>query len=221
MNLKYVLFDLDGTIADTCKGVTESVAYSLKKFGIRVDDINSLRPFIGPPLSESFSEFYGFQGEKLEEAIRQYRLYYESDGWKACKIYEGIRELLIYLRENGIKICLATSKPEVFAVRILKYYDILQYFDYVGGADMDGIRVKKIDVLKWVTSQIEDFKYEDALMVGDRKYDKTGADGLGIKCVLIEYGFGSREELEKCEPFSIQSTVSDLQKFLDSLIKRG
>ena len=65
MNLKYVLFDLDGTIADTCKGVTESVAYSLKKFGIRVDDINSLRPFIGPPLSESFSEFYGFQGEKL------------------------------------------------------------------------------------------------------------------------------------------------------------
>ena len=68
---------------------------------------------------------------------------------------------------------------------------------------------------------IEDFKYEDALMVGDRKYDKTGADGLGIKCVLIEYGFGSREELEKCEPFSIQSTVSDLQKFLDSLIKRG
>ena len=125
------------------------------------------------------------------------------------------------LRENGIKICLATSKPQVFAVRILKYYDILQYFDYVGGADMDGIRVKKIDVLKWVTSQIEDFKYEDALMVGDRKYDKTGADGLGIKCVLIEYGFGSREELEKCEPFSIQSTVSDLQKFLDSLIKRG
>ena len=70
-------------------------------------------------------------------------------------------------------------------------------------------------------SNQEDFKYEDALMVGDRKYDKTGADGLGIKCVLIEYGFGSREELEKCEPFSIQSTVSDLQKFLDSLIKRG
>ncbi len=217
MSLKYVLFDLDGTIVDTFRGVTTSVAYSLNKFGIRVEDLESLRPFIGPPLEESFSEFCGFQGEDVKHAIEYYREFYREEGWKNCDLYEGMRELLRHLKEKEMKVLLATSKPELFAEKILEYFDIDQYFDVIAGADLEGKRSKKLDVMKYSISQIENLNVEEAVMVGDRKYDKIGSDGMGMRCILIEYGFGEHEELIKCEPFAIVPTVKDLQNFLDSI----
>lgn len=220
-DLKYVFFDLDGTVTDPKEGITKSVKYSLKKFGIEVEDLNSLCPFIGPPLSQSYEKFYDFSHEKALEAVDEYRVYYKDRGIFECFLYDGIKELVKDLHENGVKVILATSKPEEFARQILKHFDILKYFDIVAGSTMDGSRVEKVDVIRHAISQISDFDIENAVMVGDRKFDYYGANECGMRCILISYGYGEMRELKECNPFAIIDSVSELHKFLDSIKKQG
>lgn len=215
--MKYVLFDLDGTITDPKEGITKSVAYSLKKFGIEVKDLDTLCPFIGPPLNKSYEEFYGFTPEQALEAVEEYRVYYRKQGIFECNLYDGIKELLEHLHNEGKKVILATSKPEEFAVQLLEHFDILKYFDVVAGSTMNGSRVEKEDVIRYAINKIEDFDETDAIMIGDRKFDYIGAEKCGIRCILIGYGYGERKELVNCKPYAIKETVDELQKFLDSI----
>lgn len=215
--MKYVLFDLDGTITDPKEGITKSVAYSLKKFGIEVEDLDTLCKFIGPPLSNSYEVFYGFSHEQALEAVDEYRVYYRKQGIFECRVYEGIPELLKHLHEQGKKVILATSKPEEFAVQLLEHYNIIQYFDIVAGSDMEGKRAEKVDVIRYAISQLPGFQAEEAVMVGDRKFDYIGAKELDIPCILIGYGYGEMSELMECKPFAIKETVKELREFLDIL----
>lgn len=215
--MKYILFDLDGTITDPKEGITKSVAYSLKKFGIEVEDLDTLCPFIGPPLSDSYEQFYGFTHEKAMEAVDEYRVYYRKQGIFECKLYDGIKELLEHLHNEGKKVILATSKPEEFAVQLLEHFDIIKYFDVVAGSTMDGSRMEKADVIRYAMSRIKEFDVNDAVMIGDRKFDYIGSKECGIPCILIGYGYGEMEELENCKPFAIKESVFELQKFLDSI----
>lgn len=212
-DFKYIFFDLDGTITEPKEGITKSVQYSLKKFGIEVEDLDSLCPFIGPPLSQSYEEFYGFTHEKALEAVEEYRVYYRKQGIFECSLYEGIRELIRDLHNAGKKIVLATSKPEEFAVKLLKHFEIIKYFDVVTGSTMDGSRVKKADVIKYAISKLDGFKNEEAVMIGDRKFDYIGASECDIPCILIGYGYGEIEELEECKPFAIKNTVKELRQY--------
>lgn len=212
--MKYVLFDLDGTITEPKEGITKSVAYSLKKYGIEVEDLDSLCNFIGPPLYESYEKFYGFTHEQALEATDEYRVYYRKKGIFECTLYDGIKELLELLHNKGIKVVLATSKPEEFALQILEHFNIIQYFDVVAGSEMKGSRVEKADVIEYAIKQIPDFKANEAVMVGDRKYDYIGSKKFDIPCILIGYGYGKIEELEECKPFAIKHTVKELTQYL-------
>ncbi len=215
--MKYILFDLDGTITDPKEGITKSVAYSLKKFGIEVDDLDTLCPFIGPPLSTSFETFYSFSHEQALQAVDEYRVYYRKQGIFECTVYEGIPELLRHLHEKNKKVVLATSKPEEFAVQLLEHFDIIQYFDVVAGSNMEGTRVEKADVIRHAIGQLPGFELGEAVMVGDRKFDYIGAKELGIPCILIGYGYGEMEELRECKPFAIKETVKELEDYLMAL----
>lgn len=224
--MKYVLFDLDGTITDPKTGITKSVQYALKKFGIEVTDLDSLCPFIGPPLYKSFEEFYGFSHEQAMQAVDEYRVYYNDTGIFECTVYEGIPQLLKALHENGIKVMLATSKPEEYAVRLLKHFDIYEYFDVTAGSTMSGSRVEKEDIIEYAMKQaaklegIEKFDVSQSYMVGDRKFDYIGASKFEMPCILVGYGYGELEELEACKPYAINMTVKDLSEFLISKIGR-
>ena len=215
--MKYVLFDLDGTITDPKEGITKSVAYSLKKFGIVVNDLDTLCKFIGPPLNVSYEEFYGFSHEQAMEAVDEYRVYYSDKGIFECKLYEGIKELVEHLHNEGKKVILATSKPQEFAIQLLEHFEIIKYFDIVAGSELNGNRVEKAAVIKYAIDQIEEFDPKEAIMVGDRKFDYIGSSKFNIPCVLIGYGYGEMKELEECKPFAIKKTVSELEKFLDSI----
>ncbi|MCI8669428.1 MAG: HAD-IA family hydrolase [Lachnospiraceae bacterium] len=215
--MKIVFFDLDGTITDPKEGITKSVAYALDKYGIHVEDLDSLCPFIGPPLHVSFQEFYGFDTEKSMEAVKYYREYYREKGIFECYLYEGIPELLGHLKEHGVKVVLATSKPTEFAKQLLEHFDIMKYFDYVSGSTMDGSRVEKADILRHALQRYDDVSKDDMIMIGDRKFDYIGAAEMGIRCILIEYGYGELWELEACKPFAIKKTVKEVQNFLDSI----
>ena len=137
MERTHILFDLDGTLTDPMVGITKSVQHALSSYGIQEPDLRALCPFIGPPLKESFMKYYGFSQEKAQEAIGRYREYFADKGIFENRVYEGIPQMLDRLKDRGCRLFVATSKPEAFAVRILKHFRLDRYFDQVYGASMD------------------------------------------------------------------------------------
>lgn len=209
-----VLFDLDGTLTDPGIGITNSVMYALRKYGIDVppSDRASLYPFIGPPLTESFSKYFGFSSEQAVEAVAYYREYFGVTGIFENTVYEGIPELLEGLRAAGKRILLATSKPEVYAVEILRHFGLLRYFDFAAGSTLDGSRLKKADVIRYALAScgIGEDEKPHLLMVGDREHDVLGARAVGIDAVGVTFGYGSRAELEAAGAAYIADTPADV-----------
>lgn len=215
----HILFDLDGTLTDPKEGITKSVQYALKHYNIQVDDLDTLCPFIGPPLTDSYKKFYGFTDEQAWEGVLIYREYFSDRGWHENKEYEGIREMLEALKNSGKILMVATSKPEEFAVKILEHFNLAQYFDFIGGADMEETRSRKGDVVRYVLehSGLGAEAAERAVMVGDREHDVLGARECGIDCVGVLYGYGSRQELEACKAAWVVDNVKELEELLLSM----
>lgn len=192
--MKHLLFDLDGTLTDPKIGITKSVAHALRAYGIEVDDLDTLTPFIGPPLSDSFEEFYGFSHEQAVEAVEKYREYFSVTGLFENRVYDGIPETLAALRARGYHLFVATSKPTFFARQILDHFALTQFFDDIVGSELDGSRVKKADVIRWC---MEKNALTDAVMIGDRSYDIRGAAACGLSAVGVTFGYGSEDELRE------------------------
>lgn len=211
---KYILFDLDGTLTDPGEGITNSVAYALEKFNIINTDRTELYPFIGPPLLDSFMNFYGFSREDGMKAVEYYRENFRSKGILENKLYPGIPEALQNLKKQGKKVILATSKPEEFAKRILDYFDLTKYFDFVAGATMDGSRGKKADVIAYALKEggVED--PTEAIMVGDREFDILGAKENGLKAIGVTFGYGSPEELDGAGAAFIADSPEDIVRII-------
>lgn len=208
-----ILFDLDGTLTNPGVGITNSVAYALEHYGIKVEDRKSLYTFIGPPLSDSFMKYYGFTEEKSMEAIMVYREYFRDKGIFENEVYEGIPELLKKIKASGKATVLATSKPEEFAIRILEHFNLIQYFDVVAGASMDEKRNKKGDVIKYALEK-SGLSSEKAVMIGDREHDIIGARENDIPSIGVLYGYGSEEELINSGADHIAQTVQDILAYL-------
>ena len=197
-------------------GITRSVQHALKAYGIIEEDLTRLIPFIGPPLKDSFVKFYDFSEEQAKEAIYKYREYFAVGGLFENRVYEGIPELLGQLRAAGKKLYVATSKPEEFARQILEHFHLDSYFDYIGGASMDEVRVKKGDVIAYTMEQagIEHADRSQMVMVGDREHDVLGAKEQGLDCVGVLFGYGPREELEAAGAWKIAANMDELTKIL-------
>lgn len=211
---KYILFDLDGTLTDPAEGITNSVAYALDKFGITVEDKTQLNVFIGPPLVDSFMNYYGFSEEDANRAVTYYREYFKPKGIFQNKMYSGVPELLQKLKADGKSVMLATSKPEVFAKDILAHFGIEQYFDFIAGATLDGTRSKKADVIAFALDSLCITEKEKCLMVGDRNQDINGAKIIGIDSLGVLFGYGSLEELQTAGATYIAQTVEDIIKYV-------
>ena len=216
--MKYttMLFDLDGTLTNPGLGITNSVAYALKKYGIDVKDRTELYKFIGPPLLNSFQDYYGFSEEQAALAVEYYREYYQKTGIYENYVYEGIPELLKELKAEGITLLVATSKPEPFARLIMEHYHLADYFTYIAGATMDNkTRVKKADVIRYAMQNCEAEDKKKLVMVGDRKHDILGAKEVGIDSVGVLFGYGDREELEQAGATYIAETVEAIRTCIE------
>lgn len=211
---QYILFDLDGTLTDPKVGITKSVAYALNYYGIKVEELDSLCKFIGPPLKDSFMKYYGFDEMKAEEAVEKYREYFRPHGVYENRVYDGIEHLLRCLKEHGKTVVLATSKPTVFAETILKHFDLYHFFDYVAGSKLDGTRVKKGDVIAYALEQAEITDKSQAIMAGDREHDIIGAKENRLDAIGVLYGYGCREEFDRNGADEVVATVKELENIL-------
>lgn len=210
----YLLFDLDGTLTDPKPGITGCVAYALDSFGIHVDNPDTLTCFIGPPLVDSFMEYYGFSREQAETACAKYRERFSVTGLYENAVYDGIRELLYDLKNAGYKIILATSKPHVYARRILEHFELIEYFDFIAGSELDGTRNRKGDVIAYALQECRITDLSRALMIGDRKHDIIGAKENNLACLGVLFGYGSRAEHEAAGADYIVKSVDELREFL-------
>ena len=211
---KYILFDLDGTLTDPYLGITQCVQYALNAYGIKDEPLEKLKKFIGPPLKNSFMEFYGFDSADADAAVEKYRERFRDTGIFENDIYEGVEEMLKTLKGRGLILAIASSKPQDFVERILDHFHIRQYFDNITGSFMDGRRTVKCEVIEAV---IETLKIEDrsqVVMVGDRFHDVEGAKIAGVDCIGVSFGYGGREELEMAGAAAVVDSVEELRNFL-------
>ena len=148
----YVLFDFDGTVFDSAEGITKSVQYALGKMGIHAET-SELMCFAGPPLDEMFSQRYGMDEETAHRAVEFYRERYTPIGWEECSPFPGMHELMGKLHAKGIKLAVATSKPRVFAQKILEKYSMQDDFDLVCGSEFNGERGQKWEVIEYALEQ--------------------------------------------------------------------
>ena len=209
-----LLFDLDGTLTDPGEGITNSVAYALRKNGVTPPAREALYPFIGPPLLDAFEKFYGFSPQQARQALEDYREYYAPHGIYENRVYDGIEPLLAALVRAGKRLVVATSKPEYFAVKIMEHYDLAKYFERIAGSEMNESRSKKSEVIRYALEQCG-AAADDAVMIGDRSHDVVGAREAGnIPCIGVLYGYGSKEELEEAGAAARTETPEALGKLL-------
>lgn len=214
-----LFFDLDGTLTDSMLGITRAVQYALKHYGITVEDLKELQPFVGPPLHESFQEYFHFSEKDSHEAVFVFREYYNAKGWMENRPYDGIEEMLKMLLDAGKTLIVATSKPESMAKQVLTHFHLADYFQFIGGASSDSLRVNKDDVIRYVmeSCKLTEADRPSIVMVGDRRHDILGAHKAGLEAVGVLYGYGSREELSLAGADWIAGTVKELGALLTEI----
>lgn len=209
---EYIFFDLDGTLTDPAEGIITSIEYAANKMGLSYER-EALKCFIGPPLLDTFVEFFGITREEGERAVTLYRERFSKVGLFENFLYPEIKETLKTLKENGKKLVIATSKPEIYTKRITDHFGITEYFDFIAGALLDHSRVEKADVIAYALSELG-ISGADTVMLGDRRFDIEGANQNGIDGYGVLWGYGSREELIEAGAKKIFETVSEMKDFL-------
>lgn len=191
-----ILFDLDGTLTDSAEGIMNCAEYALNAMGITEPDRSRLLRFIGPPLVDSFMDFYGMSREDALKAVALYRERFPVKGIFENRVYEGIPEALDMLKKAGKRLAVATSKPEVYAKRILEHFELAEYFEAVTGAELSGERNAKSEVIEECLKRLGNPDKGTVLMVGDRKHDVIGAKACGVDCAGVKFGYAEENELE-------------------------
>lgn len=208
-----LFFDLDGTLTESGIGITRSVQYALEKMGKPEPDVRKLLVFVGPPLKEQFMKYADLDEAGAQQAVRYYRERYAVTGIYENRPYPGIPEALAYLHKNYI-LAVASSKPEAYVRQILDHFQLTQYFDEIVGAEMNGTRTQKREVVAEALRRLQLENHRDeVLMIGDKEHDVYGSREEGISCIAVGYGYGTKEELIQAEPLTVVDTVEELVHF--------
>lgn len=214
--MKYtnILFDLDGTITDSEEGILNSIIFSLSKLKIPIPNRENLRVFIGPPLKESFQKMFDLSELEAQQAVNYYREYYETTGMFENEIYQGIVEVLRTLQKSDCQLYIATSKPEIYAEKILTHFQLASFFQGIYGASLDGTRSQKAAVICYGLDKAKITTNDKTIMIGDRSHDINGAKENGLESIGVLYGFGNYEELKTAGATYIIEKPQDITKCL-------
>lgn len=211
---QYILFDFDGTLFNSKKGIINAIKYSIAFEGITEVDEEKLNSFIGPPLYPSFKKHFGFSKEKIDEVIINFRKYYSTQGYKETSLYEGIEDLLKQLIVKGKTLAIATAKPTVFAKFILEDFKLTHFFESIQGSEKDGELFPKEKIIGSVLKEFDLYEYDDCVMIGDTIYDIKGAQAHNLETIGVTYGYGKEKDLKDAKASKIVHSVQDLKNIL-------
>ena len=195
MTTRAVFFDLDGTLTDPKPGITECIRHALGGLGRTPPPADELLWCIGPPLSASFATLLETTDDTLiARSLALYRERFGTVGLYENAVYPGIPEAVAAVRAAGFATFVATSKPHVYARRIVEHFGLDTLFDGVYGSELDGTRVEKADLIAYALAE-ERLAPARVLMIGDRQHDMIGARQCGVRAIGVSYGYGSEAEL--------------------------
>ncbi len=193
--MRTIFFDLDGTLTDPKPGITRSIQYALERLGQAVPTEDELTWCIGPPLHASLKTLTG-SDELADRALLLYRERFSEIGLFENEAYSGIAQTLSALAARNGRMFVATSKPAVYATRIVEHFGLQRYFERVFGSELDGTRVDKVDLLRYAL-EVAKVDPQTAIMIGDRSHDVVGARTNGMTAIGVTYGYGSEAELRE------------------------
>ena len=209
-HLKALLFDLDGTVSDPKEGITRSIAHALKKMGVKAPPLEELTFAIGPPLRPTLARLIGSDDRgDVEAALAAYRERFASVGLFENVVYEGIPAALAELRDRGHMLYLATSKPRVYAQRILEHFDLTSCFAGIYGCELDGRMENKDEIIGHILA-LHQIKCGDAVMIGDRSHDVLGAQANQVAALGVTWGYGTRDELTQAGALALCDYPTEL-----------
>lgn len=215
-----VLFDLDGTLTDPREGITRSIAHALERMGVAPPPLAQLTFAIGPPLRQSLARLIGTEErEAVERCLAHYRERFADVGLFENETYAGIAEALAALRDSGATLYVATSKPRVYAERIVRHFGLDVHFAAVHGCELDGTREAKRELLEYIIGH-HALERRGAVMVGDRDVDMIAARHHRLGALGVTYGYGAREELLGAGAQALCERPSELPGKLDELGRR-
>jgi len=191
-----ILFDLDGTIADSAPGITATLAYTLERIGLPIPRPSELLAWVGPPIMDSFRDLAHLTLPEAENALAIYREKYLDDGVSDSTVFPGMPQLIKDVHDAGIPFSLATSKPELPATLILEHYALARLFTVITGASEDEVRSAKKDVVEEALLRLKNLGVDISrpVMVGDREHDIQGAAAHGVPTIAVDWGYGSPAE---------------------------
>lgn len=210
---KYALFDLDGTLMDTSKGIVAAIAYTMKKYGKNVPDESELITLIGPPMQKSFQKLYGLSDEKAMEMANVFRDVYKTDEFLfQSVVYDGIFDLFDSLKKNGIKTGIATYKREDYAKHLLIEKGFDKYTPWMYGSDFEG-KLTKADIIRNCLKDMGCDDHSEAVYIGDGDNDGKNANEVGMDFIAVTYGFGfkSKDDAVQYNPVAIVDSCFQLK----------
>ena len=209
----YLIFDFDGTVADTGEGILKSLQYSFVAMGDPEPELSDLKKFIGPPVFYSYTHFYGISEERVDLYIKKYRERYREKGIYESKVYDGLKDLLISLKEKKIKVRIASSKPENLIYSVSDYLGITDMFDVIIGVKSDNSKHStKAGLIAQAMEELGAQDKNKVLMVGDRLFDIDGAHEAGLKCCGALWGYGDEEEFKEHNADFIVRLPEEIEK---------
>ncbi|MDC1288392.1 HAD hydrolase-like protein [Gammaproteobacteria bacterium] len=190
----HLLFDLDGTLTDPKQGIVACIRHALARLNIEVAADIRLESYIGPPLRDSFRSLCGDDGD-VEAAVGFYRERFATTGLFENRVYDGIPQCLERLRARAESIHLATSKPTIYAERIIQHFGLGDFFDALYGSELDGRLGDKTELIEHILKR-ENLNAANTIMIGDRSFDMVGARNNNVTAVGVLWGYGSEAELD-------------------------
>jgi phosphoglycolate phosphatase len=218
MRVAHVLFDLDGTLTDPVEGITRCLRYALETLGATSPPLSQLAAYIGPPLRVTFAELLNADrnASAVEQAVQLYRERFSTVGLFENDPYPGVVEMLRTLRAIGFRLYIATSKPHVFAQRILRHFALDGYFAAVYGSELDGRHDDKGELVQFLLQQ-ERLSGSETVMVGDRSHDVLAARQNSVLAMGVTYGYGTEGELLQAKADFLCHSPADVMKCLQQL----
>jgi phosphoglycolate phosphatase len=215
MRIRFIIFDLDGTLTDPKEGITKSLRHALSRFGIVVNDLEELTRFIGPTLVETFHDGFGLSFDDAQRGIVYYQEYFREKGLYENFLYPGIEGLLADLKGGGKKLAIATFKPTVFAEEVVRHFGIRHHFDAVLGGMMDD-SMSKTEIVRVAIGALGDPPLDETVLVGDTGHDRLAAEGNGIGFVGVTYGYGFKDGAAggRKRAFRLARSIEELRGFL-------
>lgn len=213
-----ILFDLDGTLTDPYQGITKSIAHALKTMGQNPPQQKDLKWCIGPPLEKSLAKLMETDDKQnIQKTISIYRERFSSIGLFENEVYPNIHQLLKKLQADKHHLYVATSKPTVYAKKIIEHFKLNQYFIEVYGSELDGTRSNKVELLSYILRK-ERISPKHTCMIGDRKYDMKAAEANGIHGIGVLWGYGSIDELKTYGAENYAKTPTDLYNIIRKIL---